>query len=117
MASEQEMEAQAISEWLLQEAAARREMGEDFGRHALEGLTSDAAVLERAAEIIRDVNAALVEALRAHEAWEGDIILNADWSSGTPRLTQEQIDAVVSVQEKRNAALAAAEPRGEGGRG
>lgn len=71
--------------------------------------------IERRETHLREVNAALVAALRAHEAWEGDIILNADWSVGTPRLTQEQIDAVIAVQEKRNAALAAAEPRGDGG--
>ncbi|MDT8333031.1 hypothetical protein RQ831_18415 [Roseomonas gilardii] len=63
---------------------------------------------EREIEHLREVNAALVEALKAHEAWEGDIILNADWSGITPRLTQEQVDAVIAVQEKRNAALALA---------
>ena len=72
-ASEQRMEAQAISEWLMQEAASKREMGEAFGRHALDGVTPDAVVLERAAELIREVNAALVKALREAEAALADI--------------------------------------------
>lgn len=46
-------------------------------------------------------------ALRAHEAWEADIIFNADWTRDTPRLTQAQCDALPDVQGLRNAALTA----------
>lgn len=53
----------------------------------------------------------LYEALKAQEAWEADVILNADWSSGRAHLTQAQCDALTEVQKKRNAALAKA--RGE----
>lgn len=99
-AGEREAEAQAISEWLMQEAASRREMGEAFGRHALEGFTSDAAVLERAAELIREVNAALVEALeRAVLDLETtrtnamvEINKKNDRWDGVPDLLKERID-------------------------
>ena len=50
---------------------------------------------------------ALVEALKAQEAWEAEIIMNADWSRGTVLLRQEDHDALIEVQSKRNAALAA----------
>lgn len=46
-----------------------------------------------------------------YEAWEADVILNADWTHDTPRLTQAQWDVLVRIQAKRNAALAKA--RGE----
>jgi hypothetical protein len=45
------------------------------------------------------------EALRAYEAWEADVILNADWSGDLPTLTQHQWDWLVDIQSKRNAAL------------
>lgn len=54
---------------------------------------------------------ALVDALARYEAWEADVILNADWSGETPRLTQEQWDRLVELQAARNAALLLA--RGE----
>ena len=53
----------------------------------------------------------LYAALKAQEAWEADVILNADWSSGRAHLTQAQHDALTNIQNMRNAALAKA--RGE----
>lgn len=53
----------------------------------------------------------LLAACRAWEAWEADIILNADWGNDTPRLTQEQWDRVIELQVMRNAAIAKAEGR------
>jgi hypothetical protein len=58
-----------------------------------------------------------LEALKAWEAWEADVILNADWSSGRAHLTLEQHDALTTVQEKRNAALSKASTRGDTDRG
>jgi hypothetical protein len=49
--------------------------------------------------------AVAVKALRAYEAWEADVILNADWSGDLPTLTQHQWDWLVDIQSKRNAAL------------
>lgn len=46
-----------------------------------------------------------VDVLRSYEAWEADVILNADWSRETPRLTQSQWDWLVDIQGKRNAAM------------
>jgi hypothetical protein len=45
---------------------------------------------------------------RAYEAWEADVILNADWSGETPRLNQHQWDWLINIQGMRNAALAKA---------
>lgn len=50
-------------------------------------------------------NSQLRAALVAHARWEADILTNADWSSGTPHLTQEQMDALTDVQEQRSAAM------------
>lgn len=50
----------------------------------------------------------LVEAiavLKAYEAWEGDLILNGDWSGETVTMTQEQHDRMLEIQAMRNAAL------------
>lgn len=55
----------------------------------------------------------LEQALRAHEAWEADIVLNADWSAATPRLTQKQMDDLNEIQNLRNSAL---NPGGSDGR-
>ena len=56
-----------------------------------------------------DIAADLLAVARAYEAWEADVILNADWSGDTPRLTQAQWDELVRVQGLRNAAIAKAE--------
>jgi len=34
---------------------------------------------------------------RAVEAWEADVILNADWAHDTPRLTQGQWDELIRM--------------------
>lgn len=46
-----------------------------------------------------------VAVLREYEAWEADVIMNADWSEETPRLKRAQWDWLVDIQGKRNAAL------------
>lgn len=76
--------------------------------------TPFAAEIERLQAMSRALEIAET-ALKAHEAWEADIILNADWSQPTPRLTQAQCDALPDVQAKRNEALTAiaAEPHQE----
>ncbi|QRY69155.1 hypothetical protein JVX98_13100 [Ensifer sp. PDNC004] len=48
-----------------------------------------------------------IDVLRGYEAWEADLILNGDWSDGCLRLSHEQHDALIELQTKRNAALAA----------
>lgn len=50
----------------------------------------------------------LVELASEYEAWEADVILNADWTHDTPHLTQSQWDEFLRIQGKRNAALAKA---------
>ena len=43
-----------------------------------------------------------------YQLWEADLILNADWSSDTPRLTQRQMDWLHDIQVMRNRAIAKA---------
>lgn len=56
--------------------------------------------------------AALVEALKAHEQWEAELIMsNEAWDDGMatfPTLTQDLCDKLTRVQNLRNAALAQA---------
>lgn len=47
--------------------------------------------------------------LRAYEAWEADLILNADWRNETPRLTQAQYGRLMEIQAMRNATLGKAD--------
>ncbi|MGF7178393.1 hypothetical protein [Azospirillum doebereinerae] len=47
----------------------------------------------------------LTSLLRDYEAWEADLVLNADWSNETPRLTQPQLDRLLRLQAARNMAL------------
>lgn len=58
---------------------------------------------ERDAAEGRYANASAV--CRAYEAWEADLILNADWSNELPRMTQAQYDRLLEIQAMRNAAL------------
>jgi len=51
--------------------------------------------------------------LEAYEAWEGDLILNGDWSRETVLMTPEQQDRMVEIQAMRNAALSTRTPEGE----
>jgi len=51
---------------------------------------------------------ALLAACEAYEEWEADIILNADWRSELPRISQAQWDRLVEIQAMRNAAIAQA---------
>lgn len=65
----------------------------------------------RAVEIcrLRAINADLLAVARAYEAWEADLVLNADWSRSTPTMTQAQFDRMMEIQAMRNAAIAKAE--------
>jgi hypothetical protein len=81
---------------------------------AKHGVPQDVAML-KAAETLESLSskvkeagepgAVAIEALRAYEAWEADVILNADWSGDLPTLTQHQWDWLVDIQSKRYAAL------------
>jgi len=68
---------------------------------------TEAASRTETADMLEALAARLaeVEALKAQEAWEAEIILNADWSRGTVLLRQEDHDALIEVQDKRNVAL------------
>lgn len=55
------------------------------------------------------LRAQLVEVLKGYEAWEGDIVLNGDWSDDFPKLTEPQYDRLMELQAMRNSALRAAE--------
>jgi len=52
-----------------------------------------------------------IEALRAWQEWEADIIMNGDWSNSRPRLTQSQYDRMIEMQEPRRAVLTAYDKR------
>ena len=52
-----------------------------------------------------------IEALRAWQEWEADIIMNGDWSNSMPRLTQSQYDRMIELQEPRRAVLTAYDKR------
>lgn len=67
--------------------------------------------LERSAAEAETARDRLLAVAKAYEAWEGDVILNADWGGpvgeyDTPILTQAQWDRLVEIQTMRNAALA-----------
>lgn len=47
----------------------------------------------------------LYEVAKGYEAWEADVIENADWRAPTPKLTQAQFDRLLELQAMRNAAL------------
>ena len=89
----------------------------DDARQTIRNLT---AQLDAANATIADLRAQIAQrggqeageaitALEAHEAWEADIILNADWGAAGmcpfPTLTQYQMSALSVVQDKRNIAL------------
>ena len=59
---------------------------------------------------VRPGNGEAVKVLKLYEAWEADVILNADWSDALPKLTQEQWDRLIEIQTARNAALKGATP-------
>ena len=44
--------------------------------------------------------------LKAYEEWEADLILTGDWSGEGVRMDQRQHDAMMKLQENRNAVLA-----------
>lgn len=50
----------------------------------------------------------LYEVAKGYEAWEADVIENADWRAPTPKLTQAQFDRLIELQTARNAALSKA---------
>ena len=52
-----------------------------------------------------------IEAVRAWQEWEADIIMNGDWSNSMPRLTQSQYDRMIEMQEPRRAVLTAYDKR------
>jgi len=67
-----------------------------------------------------DANARLIAAAPdlyavccAYEAWEADVIMDADWRDSTPRLTQAQCDRLIEIQAMRNAAIARAKGAAE----
>jgi len=55
---------------------------------------------------LKRINADLLAVAKAYEAWEADLVMNADWSDFTPRLTQAQLNRLLEIQAMRNAALA-----------
>lgn len=57
-------------------------------------LRSQAREVERVRAVLED-----------YEAWEADVILAADWSESTPRVTQAQWDRLVEIQARRNVVL------------
>lgn len=56
-------------------------------------------------------DARIAALLAEWDAWEGGIILNGDWSGETVRLTQEQHDWMLRLQDQRNAVRATLEAR------
>jgi hypothetical protein len=48
----------------------------------------------------------LLSLARAYEEWEGDLILNGDWSGNYVTMTQAQHDRMLELQAMRNAAIA-----------
>lgn len=47
----------------------------------------------------------LVEVAKAYEAWEADLIENADWSQTVFTVTEDQYDRMMEIQAMRNDAL------------
>jgi hypothetical protein len=47
----------------------------------------------------------LLSLARGYEEWEGDLILNGDWSGSYVRMTQAQHDRMLELQAQRNAAI------------
>lgn len=76
------------------------------------GIPGSVETTERFARLMAAAPDLLALAL-AYEAWEADVILHADWSASTPRLTQSQCDRLVEIQAMRNAAIAAAKGEAE----
>lgn len=58
----------------------------------------------------------LTSLLNDYEAWEADLVLHADWSAETPRLTQRQLDRMMKLQAARNMALRPARLNSAAGR-
>jgi len=83
------------------------------GKKPKETIREEEELIATAEFIVRACNShyKLLDALKAHEAWEADLILNGDWSSGTCRLTQNQHDKLSDVQDLRNEAIKEAEGR------
>jgi hypothetical protein len=49
------------------------------------------------------------EVLKAYEAWEASLILEGNWSNGLPKMTREQFDRLLEIQDMRNVAFAKAD--------
>lgn len=81
---------------------------EAYKRSIPDGGSTAEAQAKAGAEFIAE----LVGVLEAYEAAEGDIILTAEWSDDTPRITQSQFDRLVEIQGMRNAALSRARAKG-----
>jgi hypothetical protein len=59
----------------------------------------------------REKNIAMLAALKAYEAWEAKLVLEANWEAcdGLPTITHELYEALMEAQSMRNAAIKKAE--------
>ena len=54
----------------------------------------------------------LLAVAKAYEAWEAEVVFDANWADGLPKLTQPLFDRLLEIQAMRNAALAKVKAHG-----
>lgn len=75
-------------------------------------ISGEPVVQDHTTQAAHPVKVNVMPLLHAWDQWEGDIILNGDWTHETVRLTQAQHDRMIELQTERNRILAAREGGG-----